>query len=293
MKKDTQHRRKSKGTNSELDRAHKAPPTVALAVDEPTGIDRDFIHLWNTARFGLNAALIHGVQHSPDDIENGVASQVLRSELIRRNPQQDTLGVAPYAPYDKAFPREYTPTPDLQTVLDKWVDLYLQRVDTIAHRWKEETDAMNEHLSALGEQVRSWEPYAGFTENATPDIRTIAESAQRKIVEGITAKINMQAGRNGTNAVQRMEWKGNTIEFVTIVQNLAKSGYIDLPSRNGKGDGNETELFRRLQQLFVVRNGKGEEITPELVKNRAAGRPMGEARAKEFELPEATPSRAK
>ncbi len=108
-------------------------------------------------------------------------------------------------------------------------------------------------------------------------------------------KIAAELATNSTAPVangQRIEWHGSTIEFVTIVRNLAKSSYIDLPSKNGKGDGNETELFRRLQQVFIVRNEKGEEITPEGVKNRASGKPIGGAREKQFEFPEATRKKA-
>ena len=92
--------------------------------------------------------------------------------------------------------------------------------------------------------------------------------------------------------LQRIEWEGSTIEFITILKMLMKRKYVELPSTGGKrGEGNVAEFIRRFQQTFIVRKDDETEFTTEGLADRWRGRPMGEDREKQFDIPEATRKR--
>ena len=178
-------------------------------------------------------------------------------------------------------------------VFKAWLPKYLKEVRLILERY-DNAPALLQNLERLIAEVKGWYVWPELKENVLlqgiMDVKT-AEHAQKELLDELRKRMPEKHTNNLT--MERLEWHGSTIEFVTVVQNLVRSGYMDLPSKNGKGDGNETELFRRLQQVFIVRNKKGVEITPELVKNRAVGRRIGGAREKQFELPDATRKKGK
>lgn len=251
---------------------------VKEIASKPFGIERDFVHLYHAAHYGLSSELMRADRNEVKDME---------WNAVRQNLQRDTLGVEAFSTWDVACIQDETP--GILPRLEYWVALYLDRVRFIATRWMEKgSTEVDARLSELAEKVKAWKGAGHFLDAAAPNVKTAVEKAQREIVQGISGTVTDAQGP-ATN-LERIEWMGSTIEFVTVVQNLVKSHYIDLPSKNGKGDGNETELFRRLQRVIVVRNQKDEEIRPELVKNRASAeqRQMGKGRAREFELPEAT-----
>ena len=89
--------------------------------------------------------------------------------------------------------------------------------------------------------------------------------------------------------LNRLEWTCSTEVYVHLVRELMQRGYITLPSMNGKlGEGNVTEVFRRLSQAFILSKRDGSELTAEALQRRyngAKGLPDGK-RAK-LTLPEA------
>lgn len=95
-------------------------------------------------------------------------------------------------------------------------------------------------------------------------------------------------GANG----ERLQWKGSTIEFVTLFKRMLERGYFDLPSTGGKvGEGNTAELLRRLQRAFIVCKEGGEELAMASLAERWRGTPMAAERAQQFDFPEATRKR--
>lgn len=86
----------------------------------------------------------------------------------------------------------------------------------------------------------------------------------------------------------RIRWKGSTATYVHLAKELLAKGYLDMPALNGKdGDGNVTELFRRLGQCFIVNGRSGEELHPDELQRRYNGRPLAAAKAARLNLPEA------
>lgn len=86
--------------------------------------------------------------------------------------------------------------------------------------------------------------------------------------------------------LHRIEWRASTAAFVHIVGELMRQGYIELPGMNAKGgDGNVTEMFRRLSQAIVVR-GRGEkELSPEELQRRFQGRKLSDAKSARLSFP--------
>lgn len=92
--------------------------------------------------------------------------------------------------------------------------------------------------------------------------------------------------------MERIEWQGSTIEFITIFKKLVERNYVELPSTGGKqGEGNVAEYIRRLQQTYIVRKDDGTEFTTEGLADRWRGRRMGREREGQFDIPEATRKR--
>lgn len=156
------------------------------------------------------------------------------------------------------------------------------------------------------ERMRYLERWAGFDEvereaegmlsrhllgaifNAT-DLRV--EFGQR--LEEIAAALNSgRVAATPARSTERLEWEGSTIEFITIMKMLVKRKYVELPSTGGKqGEGNVSEFIRRFQQTFIVRKDDETEFTTEGLADRWRGRPMGEDREKQFDIPDATRKR--
>ena len=91
--------------------------------------------------------------------------------------------------------------------------------------------------------------------------------------------------------MQRINWEGSTIEFITVMKMLVRCKYVELPSTGGKqGEGNVSEFIRRFQQTFIVRKDDDTEFTTEGLADRWRGRPMGVDRERQFDIPEAMPS---
>lgn len=68
----------------------------------------------------------------------------------------------------------------------------------------------------------------------------------------------------------RITWIPTTAVFIHLVEELVKKRYIEVPGRNSKeGEGNETELIRRLLQAFVIIGSKtGKPLTVEGLRQR-------------------------
>jgi len=68
----------------------------------------------------------------------------------------------------------------------------------------------------------------------------------------------------------RIKWIPTTAVFIHLVEELVKKEYIEVPGRNSKeGEGNETELIRRLLQAFVIIGSKtGKPLTVEGLRQR-------------------------
>lgn len=234
---------------------------VMAIVDEPFGIERDFTHLWHAARCGFNLALAHDMQ----DVLG-----IWHNEVIRYNAQQDTLGVEPFAIYSKALPKEHAHTPDLQQVLDRWTQLYLERVDAIAYRWKQkvEVEEVDMHLTTLWEHVRSWEPYTSLFDTASATIRTMVEDAQRKLKEGIAAKIEAPGG---TVSPRGIEWTGSVQILAWLLRELAEKGWINAPRHRStsrkfvRGSINASAFTKALAPHFSTINAVtlGQELKGE------------------------------
>jgi hypothetical protein len=87
---------------------------------------------------------------------------------------------------------------------------------------------------------------------------------------------------------QRIQWTPSTAAYVHLVKELLTKGYIHLPAQNGKdGEGNVTELFRRLAQAFHVTGRNDQEVTPEELQRRFNGRALANSKAAKLNLPEA------
>lgn len=288
-KKANQRPRKSKAQNPIQGSSGTAPRSVAPIVNEPTGIERDFIHLWHTVRFGLNYALANEWQQSSaelrldnaqtrtrrddtDELFCAIDAQATRSELIRSNAQRDMLGVEPYALFDNALPKEYTPPPDLQQVLDKWVSLYLQRVHAITYRWKEKAEAVevDTRLSTLCDQVRSLEPFTPHFEGAASVVKTSVEGAKRKIVEGITANLTLGTSNATAQQEHRVPWNDTAALLAYLLTELIEAEYITPPPngrRTGK-EGNRAAVADLAYQLFDIRDrSTNERVTREYFRS--------------------------
>jgi hypothetical protein len=93
---------------------------------------------------------------------------------------------------------------------------------------------------------------------------------------------------NHRQPTHRLHWRSSTAAYVHVAKELLLKGYVELPGLNGKeGDGNVTELFRRLSQAFVVHGRSGEELQPDELQRRFNGRPIATAKAARLDLPEA------
>lgn len=87
--------------------------------------------------------------------------------------------------------------------------------------------------------------------------------------------------------LDRLEWNCSTAVYVHIVKELLTKGYLILPGMNAKeGDGNITELFRRLSQSITV-SGRGGELSPDELQRRFNGRALAQSKAERLTLPEA------
>lgn len=134
-------------------------------------------------------------------------------------------------------------------------------------------------------------PAHGFPREGSSEWRALKKGILDTIANLPTASVQLPQKAMRGNP-ERMEWNGSTIEFVTIFKNLLKSNYVELPSSGGKqGEGNVTEYIRRLQQTFIIRKEDETEFTPEGLADRWRGKPMGEEREKQFDIPEATRKR--
>ena len=88
----------------------------------------------------------------------------------------------------------------------------------------------------------------------------------------------------------RIKWISDTAVFVHLVNELVNKGYIELPGRNGKeGEGNETELIRRLLQAFELIGKKtGKPLTVEKLRQRyQSPRKLAFTKELRIELPNA------
>ena len=196
---------------------------------------------------------------------------------------------------------------DTEENYTRWTNEFAAEVELGIERFKKQ-DELPRELTRLIDALRTFE--VGTAEGA----ELIAELLTKSIGQNILGTLNEGKARllrrleeiaeehlgpvatNGSTATQgtreRMEWNGSTIEFVTIFKNLLKSNYVELPSSGGKqGEGNVTEYIRRLQQTFIIRKEDETEFTPEGLADRWRGKPMGEEREKQFDIPEATRKR--
>jgi hypothetical protein len=126
--------------------------------------------------------------------------------------------------------------------------------------------------------------------------RKFEPMAWKDLHDGLLEILNTASVSTGSTSaprpLQRIEWEGSTIEFITILKMLVKRKYVELPSTGGKqGEGNVSEFIRRFQQTFIVRKEDETEFTTEGLADRWRGRPMGEDREKQFDIPEATRKR--
>jgi hypothetical protein len=108
-----------------------------------------------------------------------------------------------------------------------------------------------------------------------------------KVAERIGERMrNLDPAPTGPE-LNRIEWRCSTAVYVHIVKELLKKGYIVMPGMNGKeGEGNITELFRRLSQAFILTNKKGDISTQEL-QRRYDGRALARSKAARLNFPEA------
>lgn len=126
--------------------------------------------------------------------------------------------------------------------------------------------------------------------------RKFEPMAWKELHDGLLETLNTASDSTGSTSaprpLQRIEWEGSTIEFITILKMLVKRKYVELPSTGGKqGEGNVSEFIRRFQQTFIVRKDDETEFTTEGLADRWRGRPMGEDRERQFDIPEATRKR--
>jgi hypothetical protein len=86
----------------------------------------------------------------------------------------------------------------------------------------------------------------------------------------------------------RLQWTASTAAYVHLVKQLLAKGYLDIPTQNGKnGDGNITEVFRRLSHSIHLKGRNDSEIMPDELQRRFNGRPMAASKSARFDLPEA------
>lgn len=108
------------------------------------------------------------------------------------------------------------------------------------------------------------------------------------LINNLTGKL--EEGKQ-VATVAKVRWKSSTAAFVFLTRQLLRQGYLDMPSDGGKaGDGNETELLRRLLTIFEVQGKKGAPLTPEQLRQRVQGyenRPLAPAKARRWSIPDA------
>lgn len=187
---------------------------------------------------------------------------------------------------------------DADLLLSKWRELFIAEVGKVLNLWPG-NEFVRQGLSALID---------GLSVDPLPQGKSLIAALQKEL-EGaqLLRKIDAERTRivehlkamksqyfpepvvaSSGVPLERIPWQGSTIEFITIMENLVKARFVDLPSKGGKGDGNWTEYFRRLQQAFDVPMDNGHEFTAEGLANRRNGRPMGDGRASQFTFPEAS-----
>lgn len=128
--------------------------------------------------------------------------------------------------------------------------------------------------------------------------RKFEPMAWKELHDGLLEILNTASESTGSTSasppLQRIEWEGSTIKFITVMKMLLKRKYVELPSTGGKqGEGNVSEFIRRFQQTFIVRKDDRTEFTTEGLADRWRGRPMGEDREKQFDIPDATRKRSR
>lgn len=207
---------------------------------EPFGIERDFTYLYHAACWTLGAVLLQQGEQQFGEYA------YLQLDQFK---QRDTLGAAPSDLYNGS--RSFVDGRTEPFQLKRWTKLYLKKVETAAHRWRERdrTD-VDDRLGSLREQVRTWNR-AAWGVSASPQHRTEVEAAQRKIVEGIEAMKTKGASRTATTKAP--EPKGSTprtmAERLDAVQGARQAfdemlkmdgftndaGTYALKSRKGKG----------------------------------------------------------
>lgn len=212
---------------------------------QPFGIERDFVHLRDSARYGLSSALMHGM-------EDWIL--FVPSNTERQNLQRDTLGVEAFSIWDVSG-NDPTPKDDLTARLEKWVALYLGRVEFIAHRWREESSSeVDSRLSGLAEQVRAWKGAAHLLDKAQAYVKTGVESAQRKVVQGVTQMVTDAQDSVNSLAVPAFTWKGHPHELYELISELVGKKWLEVPKNRGKVS--RDELARRVHRAFDFSSGE-------------------------------------
>ena len=115
-------------------------------------------------------------------------------------------------------------------------------------------------------------------------------TVKRELEYAINIWIARNLSSNSTNnpSNQRVKWDCSTAIYIHIVKELLSKRYITMPGMNGKsGEGNITELFRRLSFAFQITGKDGTELSPDELQRRFNGRPLADVKAARMNFPEA------
>lgn len=267
--------------------------TLNAIINEPFGIVRDFDYLKAAMDNALNRVSV--TWNEGRGLWLGLA-------LHQREPSRmDTRGASSYDIYQNAENAARTAQqqyPPGTAVMQHWVPAYLEKVRLIAERWTNR-DELDEHLGSLIAAVKGWTMMDLLNKNRlklniTANELEVTERAKLEVVDGLK-KLQGELFPIQTQdimPVDRIEWEGSTIEFITIMKMLIKRKYVELPSSGGKqGEGNVAEFIRRFQQTFIVRKEDETEFTTDGLADRWRGKPIGLDREPQFDIPDATRKR--
>ncbi len=164
-----------------------------------------------------------------------------------------------------------------QQEVDNATQLWKEKLDIAATRWGGTADFWS-GLGDLSEQMRSWKPES-MTNKAKMDAVIKEQMALVRHLQGVVGSKQPDAQVDQST---RLKWHGSTIQFIEIVDGLARKGYLEIPG------GNVIEYIRRLQRSIVVlKEDESSELSSDSLVNRFRLKRDESLRAKMDALPDA------
>lgn len=140
------------------------------------------------------------------------------------------------------------------------------------------------------EVEQAFELHQQFTRDAWQCVESSLSEYLGRVADHIAAASarTMSEAPPTSQPLNRLKWECSQEVYVHLVRELMQRGYITLPGMNGKlGEGNVTEVFRRLSQAFILSKRDRTEMTAEALQRRYNDDKLPDHRRALLTLPEA------